>query len=452
MSTEKLTNGYLAAVNGAAGDDAVSALFRTRSAEPDSKLGEQQKLQELVRPALHGERLATRRADLLRLVTERYGEGELFRGAVQEAAAEAHARIIDAAPLATGLWLADAIAVSGTRKEIEDLARHQDVVSVEANPVFELPRTLQTPLEDVPETVDGSAWGVAKVGAPKVWSGLGRGAGVLVGHLDTGVDDSHPALAGKVTAFQEFDAMGMPVASTAHDSGTHGTHTAGTIVGRTFKGVNIGVAPAARLASALVLPGGSGSFAQIIAGMQWTIDQGVHVINMSLGAIGYQQLWNLPALRTALAGVVLVASIGNSGHGTSGGPGNDPVSIGVGATNHLDEVAGFSSGQTLVNVPYFAEGLTYMKPDISAPGVQVVSSVPGAALAAFNGTSMAAPHVAGAVALLQSTDPALRGDPLATRKVLLGTVEDFGEAGSDQRFGFGRIDARSAAEQTVAML
>jgi subtilisin family serine protease len=446
MSADKLSASYQEAVKGVRSDKAVTALVRTKLPAPDQQVLEQ------VQSMARGEHLATRRSDLLGQITRRYEEGAAFRAYVEETTTKAQAKVAEAAPQACSLWLAGAVAVSGTRKEIEELAGHDDVVSVEPNPVFQVPEPLQTPLEDTPETVDGSTWGVAKIGAPEVWGGFGRGERVLVGHLDTGVDDTHPALAGKVAFFQEFDSIGNPVASATHDSASHGTHTAGTIVGRTFRGVNIGVAPEARLASALVLPGGSGSFAQIIAGMQWAIGQGAHVINMSLGALGYSTIWNLPVLNATLAGVLVVASIGNSGQGTSGGPGNDFLSLGVGATHYLDHVAGFSSGQTLVSVPWFIFTLTYIKPDISAPGVSVVSSVPGPDLAAFNGTSMAAPHVAGAAALLLSTEPALQGDPFTTRAVLLGTIEDFGEAGRDQRFGFGRADAQSAAEQAVALL
>jgi len=254
--------------------------------------------------------------------------------------------------------------------------------------------------------------------------------------------------------------MGSPVGSPTHDSHVHGTHTAGTICGRNWKGINIGVAPEAQVASALVLPGGGGTFAQIVAGMQWTIDQNAHVINMSLGGQGYDPIWNLPVLNTTLSGVLVVASIGNSGHGTSGGPGNDFVALGVGATHPLDGVAGFSGGQTLVGVPWFIYSLTYMKPDLSAPGVQVLSAIPvppgtepeDAELAAFNGTSMAAPHVAGATALLLSVAPGLQGDPFGVRDILLATIEDYGEAGRDQRFGFGRLDALSAAETAVSIL
>jgi bacillopeptidase F len=446
MAEDKLDSSYVNAVKGVRADKNVTALVRTKLPEPDREILEQ------VKSMVHTERLATRRADLLRQVAPPEADAPRFRAKLEETRTKAHSKVARAAPQSASLWLADALAVSGTRKEIEELARHEDVVSVEANPVFHVPAPLQTPLEDVPETVDGSAWGVAKIAAPEVWGGLGRGEGVLIGHLDTGVDDTHPALAGKVPFFQEFDGIGNPVASAPHDSGAHGTHTAGTMVGRTFNGVNIGVAPEARLASALVLPGGTGTFAQIIAGMQWAIGQGVHVINMSLGALGYSTIWNLPVLNSTVAGVLVVASIGNAGHGTSGGPGNVPLVLGVGATNHLDHVAGFSSGQTLVSVPFFIFSLTYQKPDISAPGVQVISSIPGPYIAAFNGTSMAAPHVAGAAALLLSTETALQGDPFTTRAILLGTVEDLGEAGIDQRFGFGRVDARAAAEQSVALL
>ncbi|MBO2450123.1 S8 family serine peptidase [Actinomadura barringtoniae] len=444
MAANKLSARFQETLAAAGDDDQVVALVRTRSPQPGRETLER------LRPMVSGEQLATRRSELLGLITERYGRGDQFRANLRNDTAEAHAPVLEAAPGAHSLWLADAIVVTGTRSELQSLARHERVARVEANPVLRIPRFLRTPLEDSPEAVDGSTWGLACIGAPETWGGLGRGEGVLVGHLDTGVDASHPALAGKVAAFQEFDAHGLPVPSAPHDTVDHGTHTAGTIVGRTLRGINIGVAPDARLVSALVLPGGEGTFAQVVAGMQWAIGQGVHVINMSLGGSGYEPLWNLPVLNTVQSGVVLVASIGNAGHGTSGGPGNDGLAIGVGASHRLDAVAGFSGGQTMDSVPWFGARVTYNKPDLVAPGVQVVSCVPGGGLAAFNGTSVAASHVTGAVALLQSAEPGLRGDAWATRAILLGTVEDFGEAGKDQRFGFGRVDARSSAAQAIA--
>lgn len=431
--------------------ETLTVIVRTKL----NTLGEQEAQRAVA--MLQQEQLATRRSQLLALIQERYGQGRNFCQNYQESRLNGQAKVVSAAPKASNLWLTDAVAVTGTKAEIEDLAKHEDVESVDVNPTFQVPEILRTPLEDTPEAIDGSAWGLAKIRAPEVWGGFGRGENILVGHLDTGVDDTHPALSGKVAAFEEFDDIGNPVGSATHDSGSHGTHTAGTICGRHYRdrGVNIGVAPGAQLASALVIlpPPVGGTFAQIVAGMQWAVNQNVHLINMSLGGVGYTNLWNLPVLNTTLAGVLVVASIGNSGHGISGGPGNDIFALGVGATHYQDAVAGFSSGQTLVGVPHDILGpLTYMKPDLSAPGVQVLSAIPGPNLAAFNGTSMAAPHVAGATALLLSAATGLQGDPFAVREILLGTVEDYGEAGRDQRFGFGRLDALAAVQTAVSYL
>ena len=406
---------------------------------------------ETAHGALLTEQLATRPSQLLALAHEEYGAGPAFLYNFRDSRLEAHENVIAAAPEAASLWLADAVAVTGTPAEIAELADHDDVVAIDVNREFHLPRILQTPLEDTPDLVDGSTWGVAKIGALDTWSGFGRGDDVLVGVLDTGVDDTHPALAGKVVAFEEFDGLGSPLGTATHDSHIHGTHVCGTIAGRTYRGTNIGVAPNARLAVALVLPSGSGTFAQIVSGMQWTLDQGVHVMNMSLGGSGYSTLWNLPVLIATLSGTLVVASIGNSGHGTSGGPGNDPLALGIGATDTHDVVAGFSGGQSLTVGHDVFGRINYMKPDISAPGVSVVSSVPGPDMVALSGTSMAAPHVSGAAALLMSSEPVLRGNPLSVREIFLGVGrEDYGEAGRDQRFGYGRVDAMAAAEAAVS--
>ncbi len=450
MSQEKFTLACQDAIKNTKKDEVSTVIIRTKV----RSIAEQETRMAL--DTLKQEQMATCRAELLSLVHRHYGTGPAFCKNLQDSQQESQEKVVNAAPKATGLWLANAVAVSGTRDEIQDLAEHEDIEQVDINPTFRIPEILQTPLENTPEVIDGNAWGIARIRASEVWGGYGRGQGILVGHLDTGVDDSHPALSGKVQFFEEFDAGGSPVGSPIHDSGIHGTHTAGTIVGRNLRGINIGVAPKAKLASALVLPGGGGTFAQIIGGMQWAIGQNVHVINMSLGAIGYNTLWNIPILNATLSGVLVVASIGNSGHGTSGGPGNDLFALGVGATQYRDVVAGFSSGETLINVthtllsPIYGP-FTYMKPDISAPGAAVLSSIPKNDIAALNGTSMAAPHAAGSAALILSASPGLLGNPLGLRSILLGTIEDYGEAGRDQRFGFGRLDALAAAQTAVSM-
>ena len=449
MPDENITAACKKVLSEAEENQEVTVLIQTKL----DRLGDEEARRAV--DLLQQEQLATRRAQLLARIHERYGQGRSFRQNLRDSREKAQERVARAAPRPVKLWLGDAIAVTGTRKDIEDLANHEDVERVDWNPTFRIPEVLQTPLEDTPEAIDGSAWGLAKIRATEVWGGYGRGEGVCVGHLDTGVDPTHPALEGKIKAFQEFDGLGNAVVSAPHDSGLHGTHTAGTICGQNFRGLNIGVAPRAELASALVLPGGGGSFAQIIAGMQWTVDQDADVINLSLGANGYFPIWNIPIFNATLSGVLVVASVGNSGHGTSGGPGNDFLALGVGATHYEDAVGGFSGGATLVGVihqvlsPIFGP-LTYIKPDLGAPGVQVLSAVPGPDLAALNGTSMASPHVAGAAALVLSAAPGLENEPLAIRSILLGTIEDLGEAGKNQRYGFGRLDVLAAAQTAVS--
>jgi hypothetical protein len=305
-----------------------------------------------------------------------------------------------------------------------------------------------------------SSWGVLAVNALAVWGAYGvLGAGTKVAVLDTGIDDTHPDLQGKVSDWAEFDENGQPVSgSQPHDSGRHGTHVAGTVAGGDASGQWIGVAPQARLAAGLVLRGGSGTDAQVLAGMNWAVGTGADVVSMSLGGLTLGP--DIPSTYTAAivtclrAGIPVVTAIGNEGEQTSGSPGNDLFAFAVGATDHRDLPAGFSGGRTQVIqesafIPPDALPLPYSKPDVSAPGVAVVSAVPGGQWAAFNGTSMATPHVSGAVALLLSAT-SIRSQLQAAKRafllqdLLVGSVEELGESGQDHRYGFGRIDVLRA--------
>jgi subtilisin family serine protease len=154
------------------------------------------------------------------------------------------------------------------------------------------------------------------------------------------------------------------------------------------------------------------------------------------------------------AGIPVVTAVGNEGSQTTGLPGNDIFAFSVGASDYSDKAAGFSGGRTQIirkstHIPPERLPLTYMKPEVSAPGVAVKSSVPGGKWDAFNGTSMAAPHVAGAIALLLSNTSILKNTKPAERGFLLqdlitGSVEELGESGQNHRFGFGRIDVLRA--------
>jgi subtilisin family serine protease len=239
-------------------------------------------------------------------------------------------------------------------------------------------------------------WGVARIRAHKVWAKGITGTGVRIAVLDTGVHIAHLDLVGRMWTdvptdpefpggWIEFDKYGDPVpGSVPHDTHWHGTHCSGTAVGGATGPAAIGVAPGAWLMHALVLPGGTGTFAQVIAGMEWAIephdDEGnpagkpAYVVSMSFGAYGFWDEMIEPIRAMVAAGIVPVAAIGNLGPGTSASPGNVFETFGIGATDKHDAVPEWSSGQIVfwpASHPY-----PYIVPDFAAPGVGVLSSVP----------------------------------------------------------------------------
>lgn len=381
-------------------------------------------------------------------------------------ATEASRRRRPADPQPRAFWTSGSFLVRMKDKELPKLIDTDAADGIEG--VYLNRKLLVPPMvtpKQLPQSVEDnkvSAWGIRMIGALAVWGAFGcRGRGIKVGLLDTGVDANHPDLVGKIAAWAEFDAKGERVlkSTTPHDPDGHGTHCAGTIVGGNAGGRWIGVAPEAEIAAALVISGAKGGTdAQVLAGIDWAIEQGVDVINMSLGGL----IWgpDVPSTYTSAilnalrVGIPVVTAIGNEGSQTSGSPGNDLFAFAVGATDYRSWAAGFSGGRTQVirKSPFFPGGslpLVYSKPDISAPGVAVLSAAPNGDWRHLNGTSMAAPHVAGAVALLLSaTDikdvvkPHERA--FVIQDLLTGSAEELGEAGQDHRFGFGRLDVLRA--------
>ncbi|PSJ36632.1 S8 family serine peptidase [Allosphingosinicella deserti] len=355
-------------------------------------------------------------------------------------------------------WTSSSAVMQVVRDDLEKLTHTPEIEGIYLNQRLHVPPVVMP--KAVPTAVEEnkvSAWGLRTMGALATWGAFGaRGKGVLIGLLDTGVDAQHPDLAGKIEDWAEFDANGNFVpGSKPHDSDKHGTHCAGTIVGGDASGRWIGVAPEAKIAAGLVLNGSQGgTHAQILAGMDWAISRGVDVISMSLG--GLLMTPEVPstyteAMLTALrAGIPVVTAIGNEGSQTTGAPGNDFLAFSVGATDHLNRAAGFSGGRTQIirtsaYFPQEALPLVYSKPEISAPGVAIYSSVPGGGWEYLNGTSMATPHVAGAIALLLSSTKIKKSVPADKRAfviqdLLTGSAEELGESGQNHRFGFGRID------------
>lgn len=370
------------------------------------------------------------------------------------------------AQVLNSFWITNAVLANVTIATLQRLASLSSVNKVFEN--FEI--VVSEPFNKTDELASSSGmdpyaggvtWGLDRIDAPEAW-GLGyNGSGVRACVLDTGADISHPDLDGKMWTddpsdptfpggWIEFDWSGNVISgSTPYDSDGHGTHTSGTVVGGNWSGVAIGVAPAAWLMHGLILPGGSGSFAQCIAGMQWAVDpfdqhgipagERADVVSMSWGSSGYYDEMIEPIENMEAAGGVPVASIGNSGQGFSGSPGNVFGSIAVGATDASDLVAGFSSGE-VVDWPA-SHPETYVKPDFSAPGVNVYSSVPSG-WDFGSGTSMAAPHVAGAVALMLEANRNLTVNDVYL--MLRAAVDDLGVSGKDVRYGWGVINAHDA--------
>ncbi len=300
---------------------------------------------------------------------------------------------------------------------------------------------------------------VPQIAAQEVWAQGYRGGNVRVAVIDTGIDMGHPMLSGRVAKERNFTLSG-----TASDVYGHGTHVAGIIAGsRAQGGMLDGVAPGALLYNVKALDdNGDGYFTDIIAGINWAMDpdsnpdtdDGAQIINMSFGEAAKYSNANPLAIAVKGAvekGVIVVASAGNCGpvepsetcRGYAGvtTPGNSPDAIAVGAINDLNEWAGFSSGESIEGVG--------IKPDIAAPGVLIKSSYPDGRYRHLSGTSMAAPHVSGAAALLLGANPAL--NPQQIKKLLELTATDLGEPGKDIKFGSGLLGLSGIIEPRPAL-
>ena len=419
-------------------------------------------------------------------------KGASFRNPLEAATTLRQARFSAQEPLiaivdSTGghvlrrFWIENAILVEGNSKTLRALAANPAVEAIIPN--FRVHVIEPVSAKKVGALSSVSSWGIYKIGANEVWQQLGvTGEGVRVAVLDTGVDISHPALQGKMFTVSpgdpyypggwiEFDSNGNPVCSKPHDTQGHGTHVSGTVLGGDGSNIVIGVAPGAKLMHALVLPQGSGSFASVLAGIEWAVspydcngnptNAPAHVISMSLGASGYYGDYLLDAVKQALeANIIVVAAIGNDGQGTSSNPGNIWGVFGVGATDQNDNVADFSSGEVVhyQSIPndwpfYDTYPSSYVKPDFSAPGVDITSSVPGGGYEAWSGTSMATPHVSGTVALILSalgwTNWNVPDTPEKVYEALKATAVDLGPQGQDTEYGWGRIDAYQAVEYAL---
>lgn len=266
------------------------------------------------------------------------------------------------------------------------------------------------------EQKDGLTWGLSLLEIPKLWETT-KGEEIRVAVIDTGVHQNHSVLARRVSEFVVIDPSGTRInASPSFDAGQHGTHVCGTIAGgETDKGVAVGVAPMGNLFVAAVLLGNA-TIVGLLEAISWAVEQGADIINLSLGLHHYEPLFE-KVFATLLEeySVLPVVSIGNAHHGNTTSPGNIASVLSVGALENRGDtgidVAFFSSGASFV-FPNVERDALVTKPDIVAPGAQIFSCIPPELCddgkhyyCYMDGTSMAAPHVAGVAALLMAASP-----------------------------------------------
>jgi len=280
----------------------------------------------------------------------------------------------------------------------------------------------------------------ADIDAPEGWDAAGLSAfptagGVKVGIVDTGIDDTHPDLSGKtVSCAQSLYAAATVTEDSCDDDNEHGTHVAGTIAAKANNGIGVaGVAFDSDLIVCKALDAsGSGYTSDVANCIDWVAARGAKVISISSGADASTTLRN--AVRNVWAGggaggSVVVAAAGNDGNSTVYYPAGFAEAISVAATDADDGRAWFSNANPDV--------------EVAAPGVEILSAVPGGGYASFSGTSMATPHAAGIAAVLWRLNP---GKTASGIRALLGSsADDIGVIGRDRSFGLGRVNLCRAA-------
>ncbi|MDO8587266.1 MAG: S8 family peptidase [Armatimonadota bacterium] len=320
---------------------------------------------------------------------------------------EAGGTVLKALPLVHGL------AVVLPDPAVRALARKRGVLRVDDDLVV-----YATGKPSPPPPAQTIPWGIARIEAPAAWP-ISTGNGVKVAVLDTGIQLNHPDLVANIAA--GYNAIN-PTKSPSDGSG-HGTHVAGTIAAVYNTIGVVGVAPQARLYAVKVLNnGGLGNLSDIIDGLSWCIDNGIQVVNMSLGASAGNPTFYEAISLVYQAGITQVAAAGNEA-GAVGYPAAYPEVIAVSAVDGNGNFASFSNSGPEV--------------DLAAPGVDVLSTYRGSRYATMSGTSMATPHVAGVAAVLLALRPEYTPDEV--KASLQSTAADLGLPAEQQGAGLVQV-------------
>jgi subtilisin family serine protease len=352
------------------------------------------------------------------------------------------------------LWIINGVSVNLRPAAVELLSRFPGVGRIGLDATVSQPVTTQS-------TSGVTTWNLAAVHAPEVWASGQTGIGTVIANMDTGVDPDHPDLAGKWRggANSWFDPHGQH--AMPYDFNGHGTQTMGLLLGGNYSGSGIGVAPDAKwIAAKLFDDAGNATLSDIHLAFQWLLDPDGNpatadtpdVVNASWGLIGgipggCNTEFNDDIHALKAAGIAVVFSAGNDGpnNATSESPANNPEGYSVGSVDSQAVIASSSSrGPSGCDNSIFpklvAPGVNVVTADLSFGGLPVYATV--------SGTSFAAPHVAGLMALLGSAFPHATVADLET--ALAQTARDLGAAGADNTYGYGMVDGAAAYQLLAA--
>lgn len=339
-------------------------------------------------------------------------------------------------------WVFNGLSVTATAGVIHELANRWDVASITPDEITLVPvanPALQTPEDNL-----------AIVNAPALLNLGFAGQGVVVASMDSGVDGTHPDLAASWRGGSNswFDPYNQHPTTPTDVSG-HGTWTMGVMVGGDSGGTLIGMAPQAQwIAVKIFNDAGTATATAVHQGFQWLLDpdgnpataDAPQVVNNSwaFGAPGCNLEFQLDLQALAAMGILPVFAAGNFGPGTaSSSPANYPEALAVGAVNNADQIYAYSS-----RGPSNCGEADTIYPELAAPGVNIKTADLFGLYYQATGTSLAAPHVSGALALLLSAFPGLTAEQ--QKLALLQTAVDLGAPGPDNDYGYGRLDALAA--------